>query len=92
MYGWIFLLIALAIFFIQIALCLKYSGTGSQMVLPGLCLLVTAGFFGYGMVTSDGWTGAGLWILGTLSLFPLAACLAGWLTAFFLKKAHKHSH
>ena len=78
----------MAIFVSQFLLCRKWSGW--VRFLPLLfCVVFTVGCFGVGTLSNDGWTGAGLWIIGVLSLLPMLACGLGWLAAAMLGRRKK---
>ena len=86
MYELIFMLIALVVLAIQVVFCLKYNKTWFKFIPLGICVLITIGLFAAGMIVKDGWTGAGLWILGVLSLLSITACGLGCFIAAFIKK------
>lgn len=77
-----------AVFVSQFLLCRRW--TGWVRFLPLLfCAVFTAGCFGVGALTEDGWTGAGLWLIGVFSLLPILACGLGWLAAVLLNRRKK---
>ena len=91
MYELIFVLIAVAVLAAQVMLCLKCHRTSLKFIPLAISVLCTIGFFTAGMIVKDGWTGAGLWIFGVLSLLSVVACGLGWLIAAFVKKHHAAS-
>lgn len=91
MYEMIFALIAVAVLAIQVILCLNCHKMSVKFIPLTICVLCTIGFFAAGMIVKDGWTGAGLWIFGVLSLLSVVACGLGWLIAAFVKKRHTTS-
>ena len=88
MYEMIFALIAVVVLAIQVVLCLKCHKMSVKFIPVAISVLCTIGFFAGGMIVKDGWSGAGLWIFGVLSLFSVVACGLGWLIAAFVKKHH----
>ena len=81
-----FLLISILIFVIQIVVFLRCKRTAIRLLPLGLCLLITISLFAVGMIVQDGWTGAGLWIFGILSLLFTAVCGVGLLIALLIRK------
>ncbi len=82
----LFLLSVVAVLIMQIVVtvrCKKKSFKFLPLIISSTLVLI---LLIVGMLCSNVWTGAGLWIAGVLSLLYPVACVLGWGLAWLLRR------